>query len=161
MGVHDELRRIQQEREERERESATWSKSLVGKYDTPIGLPPQELRSILDEARPLLKYDKKVIVGTGPDGITRVASSRTVYRLGLSKTIWNARCAEIPIANSDSDEILPWYLVIFQDREEVAPAYFANWLADYKRQGYYIDRLKLSPPEILARRLAVYIDRRF
>ena len=160
MSIGDEVRRIRQEKADRDRISAAWAASPFRKRDPRVGMPPPHFKPVLDEARSMLHYNKKVYIGKDPDGVTRVIPAyRRKLFFSIEERVWNARSVNIHLCwESDSDSHSPVYLQMFEGRPEIAPAELELYF-QRRYQDYYLKQGK-SGPEILAIRIAEHLTER-
>jgi hypothetical protein len=129
MGIEDELRRIQREEAERQRLEAAWDASIIKDYHPRVVQPPPHLKPVLDEARALLPFKESpkgvsplgsAVIGTGPDGVTRVnlhVTRKTL--LGNYKKVGNTLYAAISVGMGGRDSPDPT-IIIFKERVEVS-----------------------------------------
>ncbi|GEL94648.1 hypothetical protein [Cellulomonas composti] len=109
MGIEDEIRAARREREAREAEAQAWRSSPFDRRDPIVVACPQVIRATITESLPHLRFTRKVVIGTAPDGTTRVRTPgyQQVKKLfGGFRAVQqkpNANIAVVPVGSQGKD----------------------------------------------------------
>jgi hypothetical protein len=122
MGIRDEVDRAKAAKAREEELNAAWAQSDFEKSSPRLGPPPPAWEGFVRESLGLLRFDVDVVVGTAPDGSTRIdpPTPRLVIEPKLfggkrtrsvtPKATHKAACVLVGPQGKDSPNCIVWVL---------------------------------------------------